>query len=376
MKSSFWTAKLLLRCIGIRYTLTMKRSILIVLIIAIAFFIRIYHISSNPPGLTPDEASLGYNAYSILKTGKDEYGIPFPIVFKSFGDYKPGLYVYLTIPSVALFGLNEFSVRLPSIIAGVFTVFLVYLLSKKLFKNKDLALISLIIAASNPWLIYFSRGAWEVNVALTLTLSGIYFFLKSLKDAKFLIISSVFFASTLLTYQGAKLQTGIVLFILTILYWREIIKFKFNYLTLSFLMGVIISAPIIMSLFNGQGGRLAVFSVFSYPRPSGYLQSFLNEGNVHKNSIIYYLFYNEPLNFARGILGRFFNHFSAKFLFSVGDWSNPRHTPPYQGVLLIGDFIFILAVIYIFFREKLSKEKLFIILWTFLSVLPAILSRD
>jgi 4-amino-4-deoxy-L-arabinose transferase-like glycosyltransferase len=85
-------------------------------IICVAALLRFYHLSTVPPHLTPDEASLGYNAYSILKTGKDEYGQSLPIIFKSFGDYKPGLYVYATVPFVAVFGLNEFAVRAASAI--------------------------------------------------------------------------------------------------------------------------------------------------------------------------------------------------------------------------------------------------------------------
>src|ERR1700690_4642339 len=110
-----------------------RKWILIVFVLLIALFLRVYHISSNPPGLTPDEAALGYNAYSILKTGKDEYGTVLPVIFKSFGDYKPGLYIYLDVPFVALGGLNETTTRLPSVIAGVVTVFLVYLVTKELF---------------------------------------------------------------------------------------------------------------------------------------------------------------------------------------------------------------------------------------------------
>src|SRR5260221_1049977 len=290
----------------------MKRLAIILLILFVALALRTYKLDSNPPGLTSDEASLGYNAYSILKTGRDEYGTVLPIIFKSFGDYKPGLYVYLAVPTVALFGLNELSVRLPSVIAGTVSVLLIFLIVKELFKDEKLAFISLIVAATNPWLIYFSRGAWEVNIALTLTLAGIYFFFRSFKKPKLLLASATFFALTLVAYQGAKLSTGIVLFILFILYFRQLLKLPFKYLTSAFILGLIIVTPIIISLFSGQGGRLTVFSVFSYPRSSDFIQTFLKEGNVEKGSLVYNLFYSEPLNFIRGIAGRFFNHFSGR----------------------------------------------------------------
>ena len=101
-------------------------------ILILAAILRIWQLGSLPPSLTPDEAALGYNAYSILKTGRDEYGKLLPVIFKSFGDYKPGFYIYTTVPFIAIFGLTEFAVRLPSAIAGVIAVWLMYLIVKKI----------------------------------------------------------------------------------------------------------------------------------------------------------------------------------------------------------------------------------------------------
>ena len=182
-----------------RYTL--------LLIILLALFLRVWRLGVNPPHLTPDEAALGYNAYSILRTGRDEYGKLLPIIFKSFGDYKPGLYVYLTVPFVGLFGLNELAVRLPSALAGVLAVYLIYRVVLEVFKENTskinyqrLAMMASFLLAISPWHIHFSRGAWEVNVSLTLTLAGIYFFFracsplgKSLQKPKLLILFSIFF---------------------------------------------------------------------------------------------------------------------------------------------------------------------------------------
>src|SRR3989344_1238336 len=104
----------------------MKTKYFLFLILTFASILRLWNLGGNPPHLTPDEAAVGYNAYSILKTGRDEYGEFLPIIFKSFGDYKPGLYVYLTVPSVAILGLNEFAARLPSAFFGIISVFLIY----------------------------------------------------------------------------------------------------------------------------------------------------------------------------------------------------------------------------------------------------------
>lgn len=353
-----------------------KEYWLLILAILIGGFLRLWKLGSIPPQMTTDEVALGYNAYSILRTGKDEYGKILPLIFQSFGDFKPGLYIYFTVPSVAILGLNEFATRLPSAISGIFSILLVFLIVNKLFSNKKLALISAFIAAINPWLIFFSRGAWEANLSLALTLVGIYFFLLFLEKPKYLILSAFFFGLTLLTYQGAKLSSTLVIFSLVVAFYKkEWLKEK-KYLIISLIMGLFISLPVILSVFQGKTGRLAVFSVFSYPRPKEYLEAQLNQGNEKAGSLKYYLFHSESLNFVRGIMGRYFNNFSGQYLFFEGDYKNQRHNSPYQGQMLLAEiFILILGFAAIIKNEK-TKGKIFIFLWLVLAPLSASLSRD
>lgn len=356
----------------------------LIIILLLAAFLRFYKLDSIPPGLTPDEASLGYNAYSILKTGHDEYGQLLPVIFTSFGDYKPGVYIYLTVPSVAILGLNEFAVRLPGALAGIFAVWLLYLIINW-FKilhptsyNSHLGLIASFLLAINPWHLQFSRGAWEANIALTLTLAGILFFLKFLTNSKFLILSSLFFSLTFITYQGAKLSTAIVVLVLMITFWKKFwknIHMLSGTVLASILIVSFISIPILSSFFGGKTGRLTVFSVFSYPRPVDYLQNFLDEGNEKVGTLSYYLYHSETLNFTRGILGRWFNHFSGRFLFFEGDYQNPQHSAPNSGMLLFIDLLLLPIGVFTLIKKKSHLTK-FTILWLLLSPLPAVLSRD
>ncbi len=137
----------------------------LILIILLAGLLRIPAIGEYPAGLNADEAAIGYNSYSLLQTGKDEYGNSWPLSFVSFGDYKPGLYFYMVMPFIAALGINEFAVRLPSALFGIGTVLLVYFLAKELFNQKGAALASALLLAITPWHIHFSRGSWETNAA-------------------------------------------------------------------------------------------------------------------------------------------------------------------------------------------------------------------
>ena len=212
-----------------------------------------------------------------------------------------------------------------------------------------------------------------------MTLAGIYFFLKSIKNPKFLIHTSLFFSLTFLAYQGAKLSTAIVVFILTLSYWSEVrtwLKSARSRLAGSIALGILVSLPILVSLFQGKTGRLEVFSVFSYPRPKEYLENFLAQGDEKVGHLSYDLFHSESLNFTRGILGRWFNHYSGRFLFFQGDWQNPRHSAPNQGVLTHLDLILLIVGFVGLIRFGRKKASMFVWLWLILAPLPAVLSRD
>jgi len=118
----------------------MKKWIFITIIFIAAFF-RFYQITIVPPHPSLDEVSIGYNAFSILKTGVDEYGTKFPILLRAYDDWRPALYIYLVVPFVKLFGLSIFAVRLPSVIMSILDIVGIFYIARELLvylkKDKD-----------------------------------------------------------------------------------------------------------------------------------------------------------------------------------------------------------------------------------------------
>ena len=113
----------------------MMQKVSLILILLLAGILRLWQLSDYPAGFNADEAALGYNAYSLLTTGRDEHGAPWPVNLESFGDFKPAGYAYLLIPFIKTLGLTEFAVRLPSALFGILAVLFTYLLVKELFEN-------------------------------------------------------------------------------------------------------------------------------------------------------------------------------------------------------------------------------------------------
>lgn len=355
---------------------------ILVTILVLAAVLRLWGLSSNPPHLASDEAALGYNAYSILKTGRDEHGEFLPVVFKSFGDWKPGLYVYLDIPFVALLGLNEFSTRLPGALSGIIAVWLVYLLAGEIFKEgekwrRPTQLFASFFLAISPWHLQFTRGAWEAGISLTLTIAGIYFFLRALRDKeKYLIFSALCFALTLWAYQGAKSSTAIILVGLVMLFYQGLARLSRGTLIKGIVLGIIISLPILISVFEGKTGRIKVFGLLSYKQPDEYVQQVLQQDETSKDSWQYLLYHSEPLYFTNGTVARWAHHFSGRFLFFEGDWANKRHSVPNNGVLLVLDSLFLISGLVVLARLFPKAKILFLAFWLFSSPLSAALSRD
>ena len=338
---------------------------LIIIITAIALIIRLIYV--NYPPLLWDEASLGYNAYSILKTGRDEYGQFLPYIFKSFGDYKPGFYVYLTMPFVAILGLNPLAVRLPSIILGSLLPLLFYLLILRLNpKSNRLALISALILALNPWNIHYSRGAWETNVLLFELVMACYLYLTPRY-----FLSAIVFGLTLYTYQGGKIMSPLLILILFIINYRQIFS---NQNILKFVLPLFIfSIPIISGMmFSHDSNRLQVFGLWSYQQPTSEVSQIIHESSIFD----YELFHNGFIFFTRNFFVRYFNHFSPKFLAFEGDWQIGRQSAPYIGMLLFPTFIFFFIGIFRALSQKKSNTTIFFLLWLIIGPLPAALTLD
>src|SRR3989344_4192877 len=192
--------------------------LLFCIILLIAVSLRFYQISNLPPSLNWDEVSIGYNAYSILKTARDEWGHFLPLSFRAFGDYKLPLYIYLDVPFVAILGLNEIAVRFPSLLSGIGVVLLVFLILKELTKSIHLSLWGMFISAILPWLVIFSRIALEANLALFMATASFYLFLLAHRKKSLLLYSAILLGLSAFSYNSSRILILPFLFLIVFLF--------------------------------------------------------------------------------------------------------------------------------------------------------------
>jgi 4-amino-4-deoxy-L-arabinose transferase-like glycosyltransferase len=357
-----------------------KNYWILIMIVMLAFTLRVYKLDQYPVGLTWDEPALAYNAYSILKTGKDEYGATLPMTFKSFGDYKPGFYIYTAVPSIALFGLNLFGIRFPSALAGVGSVIAIFFLTRMIFSQRKnftaVPYLTSLLFAISPWSLNFSRGAWELNLALFCIIMAVIFLLKALENnfLKWSILAFVFFTFAFDTYHGAKVFLVPFLAGLIVILWSKISILPRKNKIISLLLVIFLLFPLFLS-FQGSANRAKTTGIFSYTRQDSVIEG-IKEQEVSNPEFNFAVFHSEILNTTRGLLERYFNHFSGKFLFFEGDWGSPRHSTPYMGVLYLIEIPFLIIGIGYLLAAKKDKKESLILWWLLTAPIPSAVTRD
>ncbi|MBU1126879.1 hypothetical protein KKF11_00865, partial [Patescibacteria group bacterium] len=182
-----------------------------VFVVLISFYFRVRWLDISPYSIGFDEAALGYNAYSILETGKDEFGNKFPLSLASFNDYKPALYAYLSIPFIKFLGLNQISTRIVSSLAGTIIIIFTTLIGYYFFSKKlALALFVLLLAAVQPWGLHYSRTAFESNLMTAFFTAGVFFIFKK-KGRKNELIAVILFALSMFSYHSTRVAAPLFL---------------------------------------------------------------------------------------------------------------------------------------------------------------------
>jgi len=343
----------------------MKKTILISILI-LAAVLRLYRLGEFPAGLNADEAALGYNAYSLLLTGKDEHGHPWPVNLESFGDFKPAGYAYLLIPFIKVFGLTEFAVRLPSALFGVLAVLFIYLLIKELTPSEAWAYLGGLSLAISPWHLHFSRGAWEVNISTTLYLIGIWSFARWLKVKKLLYLVSCILnlVASMYFYQSARVIAPLLGLGLATIYFKDLIKYP-KQITVNLLLLLLLLLPLALSIATSDArSRLSGVGLLADEGPLNRVKEF--RGHHTSYPLVNKLLHNRPVIYSIQFLKNYFDHFGGNFLFVNGDVIE-RNRVPETGLFYLTDFIFLFMGVLSLIRNTHPPIR---VIWLWLLVSP------
>lgn len=317
-----------------------KVNMSLIIVILISALLRVSFISTAPSSFSVDEASYAYDAYSILETMRDRYGEFLPAFVRAFDDYRESLYIFILVPFIKIFGLNEFAARLPAALIGTLTVLVLYYLVLEFF-NKNIALVAALFFAISPWHIFFSRICFRAILLPLLFCLGLLFFVRSLRKPKYLPLSAFTFGLSLYTYPSARVFVPLFLLGLVFIFWKHLWMIRVQ---------TLVACSIFLPIF------ILLFSFWITPEGMARASETGIETNLFR-IILNYLSYFDPV-----------------FLFIRGD-PNPRRSISTLGVgeLHLFELMTVLPGIFFLIKEN-RKERSILLLWLLLYPLPAALT--
>lgn len=334
---------------------------------------RIVKFGSLPLSLNRDETALGYNAFALSQEGIDEWGIKWPIVFKSFGDYKLPGYIYSLVPLINIFGVSEIIIRLPSLIAGLTNIILIFLIVRYTFpKQKSVALVSAAVLASMPWAIHYTHIAFEAHVALTFLLTFLYFALTGLERPRRLAIAPAFLAAAITTYNTPLLLAPFM--VASFVFLNTMVTKQRQSRMGIFILGSIAALTLGIWLLLPVSKAKAGITIFTDPTLNAVFRE--KRFQIEKMSpVLARITYNRYTFFSFEIVKNYISSFSPQFLILRGG-AHPWHTIPGWGHLLKMDYILLVVGLVVWIVRRKTANQWWLLALFIFSPLPAAITVD
>ncbi|MEJ5310452.1 MAG: glycosyltransferase family 39 protein [Anaerolineae bacterium] len=322
----------------------------IIVILLLAAALRCVDLERVPPPFNVDEAVNAYDAYSLLTTGRDQWGNPWPVTFRAFNDYRRPATIYTAMPFLAVFGLTIYGIRAVAAFWGWMTVLFTYRLARDLFGRRVGVGAALLLALS-PWHIAFSRLGVEVSGPLLFTLVvGLdcgWRWRRSRRPA-WLIAAAVAFGLSFYTYTTAQAFTPLLLLAVAVIFRRELWQQRRVALLAAALM-ILIAAPLAFTILRtaDSWNRMNAISVFADPNARGW----------------------------RTVLAQWVGHFAPGYLFLRGDAQPVHHAPGFGQLYWIEMALIPLGLLGLL-RCRDRRAVFLLLAWIALGPIPAALTRQ
>ena len=364
-----------------------KKNWTYLVVIALAFFVRFYRLSQVPSALYYDEIDLGYQIRSYQQTGKDYRGELTPFYASSFNTDKTPLPIWFSMIFSNLTSSPEVQVRAGTAIAGVLVTGLAMGIASLLFANNRTTIVTGIVFATSPWLIHFSRLAFEAQFALLSLFVFLYLFLtwQKTNKIKYFYLSAIALGLTVYTYRTMSLLSPLIALITFFLYYKQVLKLGYKKIVVAITLFAVLYIPFMYATTIGakDQSRISQISIFSDPKIAIEVQrsrelvsgNFANPTLGQTASFQSKVFHNKALSFIDRFISNTLNNFSPNFLFLIGD-GNGRHSAKNTGQLLLIDVVGLVAGLYFLFGLLKDKKIILLIATLLIGAVPANLTLD
>lgn len=329
---------------------------LVLLLCFLSLSLNLFQKHSVQACMNADEAAHGYNAFSILKTGRDEYGKVFPLRFKSFGEYKMPLYTYSIVPFVAVMGLTLDAVRSPNVLISFLFPLAVYFLAVNVFHKRSIGLLAAAITAVSLGLHIIGRQGHEAYMSTMFMVIATAAFIRTLNKKAWMwtILCAATLALAMLGYQPARIYAVVMLVVV----WVQTLRRAFPWQQALVLTSVVV--------------LLLIPDFLLPPQRVGSLWYFASEG-LHLKVLEYRmeggsgLIFNKATIAAYDILMRHIAYYTPQFLVERGD---PNYRFGYPDMSPINPLIYLAAIVGIYRMIATKYNRDYTIFFLFLAVAP------
>lgn len=352
-----------------------KTWIVVALIIILGIFLRVYRLGEV--SLYGDELTIGYDAYSLLKTAHDQTGAFLPLTF-AMGAGRPAGYVYASVPFVALLGPTEWGVRALSLISGVGIMLLMFLLGRKI--SLQVGVTACLLTALSLWDINLSRGGFESHFALLLTLLGVFCVITAFRKRWLLPVAAVLFGIAIHTYPTFKLSLAFLVPALFVFlrqwktWWRQKLPLVFAVV----ILGLFVVLAATQTLTAGSENRFERINALALPDSQMALDQKISTDRMLAEESLgaKRFFFNKAVENFSLVGNAYLKNLSLEFLAINGD-SNPRHNMTQYGAFYYVElFSILLGILSLWSGQITAKGKrllLFLFGWILIAPLPTAL---
>lgn len=315
--------------------------------------LRFVGLERVPPGLCPDEATNGYDAYSIAMTGRDQHGALLPTTTASLNDYRMPAFIYLTVPFVAAMGLSVTSVRLAAAMVGWLALPVTYHLGRRML-GQVAGAAAMVFLALSPWHLPFSRlGLEGSTVALFAvgSVAGIWQWHSDNHRWRWVGFTGILLGLSLYTYSIMKLFVPLLIGGFALVFWRDI-QANSQQVVALIVVVLILAIPMIRDTIDTPQFMQARYDQITVLKPGRPIDEAL--GEVLANATL---------------------HISPRFLFSRGDLDRLQHPPGAGQLYWIQLPLILTGSIVGLWRTQTRKVVLLLLVWIGAAIVPVSLTR-
>lgn len=372
-----------------------KVFIALCLIFLLATILRIYNLSSIPPSPFLDEVSNGYNAYSLMLTGNDEYGRHLPLLLQAYNDFRPAIFVYTLIPFIKVFGLTVFAIRFPAAILSILSTLCMFFLTRELliyaYSGKikgnhisTISLFSMFLFAISPWDIFSARVSVEINMSLAYFIFATTAFFYSLNNRSHKKLSNLaLFASFILytiafyAYHGIKVFLPFFAIGLAIIFYKDFLKRK-KEVMLSIIIIVILLIPLAIA-FTKPDATVRFWAVNDFVQQTGIISQSADRILYDKthHDIIGEITDNRRVLLTLNLAVSYLKNFDPEWLFLEQEGSKSYIIPDVGPFYLFELPLLFIGIYFLIKNSNFSRKiKILLLVWILTSAIPSGISTE